>query len=83
MIKTIRDIEKVVDSKPVPATSQLSYDENDYPDYFIWEDGDEKYLYGKINGQKHSIYGNTYFFEGDIVTKWNIGAAWMIYWLHS
>ena len=77
VIKTIRDIEKkVVDSKPVPATSQLSYDENDYPDYFIWEDGDEKYLYGKINGQKHSIYGNTYFFEGDIVTKWNIGAAW-------
>ena len=53
VIKTIRDIEKkVVDSKPVPATSQLSYDENDYPDYFIWEDGDEKYLYGKINGQK-------------------------------
>ena len=77
VIKTIRDIEKkVIDGKPVPATSQLSYDENDYPDYFIWEDGDEKYLYGKINGQKHSFYGNTYSFEGDIVTKWKIGATW-------
>lgn len=77
VIKTIRDIEKkVIDGKPVPATSQLSFDENDYPDYFIWEDGDEKYLYGKISGQKHSIYGNTYSFEGDIVTKWKIGDSW-------
>ena len=76
-IKSIRDIEKkAIDGKPIPTTPQLSYDENDYPDYFIWEDGDEKYLYGKIIGQKHSIYGNTYSFEDDMVTKWNIGAAW-------